>query len=854
MISRSLLLAGAAGVSLFALPAYAADAAADAPAADSSADTGEITVTARRRTENVQEVPVAISVVSGETIDAQGTYNIQRLTQLQPTVQFYSQNPRNTFINIRGIGAPFGLTNDGFEQGVGIYIDDVYYNRIASATLDFVDVESIVTLRGPQGTLYGKNTTAGAINITTRAPSFDLEAKAEVSFGNYGFKQGKASISGPISDTLAARISATATQRRGTVFNTTTNQWIQSQDNFGLRGALLFKPSDSLALTLTGDINVQDPNCCSYSFGLYGRTQRDALRQYPALVAAQQDQYPGVLPANASPYDRTTDTDARLAARNEHGGLSLRGVWDIDASNTLTSITAWRYWDWGPANDRDYTIYPVYTKVENPTKQNQYTQEFRFNHKGNGFDFVAGVFGFYQQIRTSGVQATGPAASRWLLSPPTGGICPNPLPNPLTAAVLACVPAVMNNVVAINDIRLDNTSVAAYAKLNWEVTDRLTISPGIRVNYDKKNGLYNSVVTGTASDGTRQVVSSVPGSPYYTDLWTAAQRGVQASQYYAPKVSAWNLSYDINLAYKVSDDVNAYATYARSFKTAGINLNGVPADSNGVALDSAFTIKPEKVDHFEIGLKTQFWDRKATFNITGFWTEIKDFQASVSNGQSGTIRGYLANADKARSRGFEADLTLRPSDRFNVYASLAYTDATFVSFCDAPPPPELAGGSTTGITAVPGNKCAYTLPAGTTLAPPGTPATGTLRSPPFVDASGAPLPGVSKWAGSWGAEYNIPSSLFGEEGQFYLGYDGSFRSRWSSNPTPSIYTWVDGYTLHNFRGGFRGEKFDAFLWIRNAFAKNYIDQYLAGTGGNTGLIAAYAGDPQTFGGTIKFNF
>lgn len=791
---------------------------------------GDIVVTARRRAENVQEVPVAISVVSGATLDATGAYNISRLTQLQPTLQFYSQNPRNTFINIRGIGAPFGLTNDGFEQGVGIYIDDVYYNRIASATLDFVDVDSIVTLRGPQGTLYGKNTTAGAINITTRAPSFDFEGKAEVSVGNIGFKQGKASISGPLSDNLAARVSVTGTHRRGTVFNTTTNAYILSQDNVGVRGSLLWKPASNLNVTLSGDWNLQDPICCAFSFGGYGRTQRALNRQYPALVTAAQALFPNFNPANASPFTYTTDTDAALSARNEHGGLSVRAIWDIDDSNTLTSISAWRYWDWQPANDRDYTGLPVYTKVNNPTKQDQYTQEFRFNHRGDGFDFVVGLFGFHQKIRTSGIQETGRAASKWLLNPS------DPLSNN---------PNVLNNVVAINDIRLDNTSLAAYAKLNWEVADRFVVSPGIRVNYDKKDGLYDSVVTGTASDGTRQVVSAVPGSPYYTDPWTAAQRSIQASQYYAPKLSAWNLSYDLNLRYEVADDINLYATYAKSFKTGGINLNGVPADPTGAAIPATFTIKPEKVDHFEAGIKTQFWDRRVTFNLTGFWTEIKNFQASVSNGQLGTVRGYLANADKVRSRGFEADLTARPSDRFNLYVSGAYTDAEFAKFCDAPPPPELAGGSSTGIVVT--GRCSFTGAIGA----PGQP--GAV-SPPFVDVSGSVLPGVSKWAASWGAEYNYESALFGEDGQYYLGYDASYRSRWSSNPSPSIYTWVDGYSLHNFRGGFRTEAFDAFLWVRNAFKKNYIDLYLAGTGGNTGLIAAYAGDPQTYGGTIKFNF
>lgn len=831
-----------------ALPATAYAAPADEPVPAAAAtpeaepegqEAGGIVVTARRRAENVQDVPVAISVVDSATLDAQGTYNISNLTKLQPTLQFYSQNPRNTFINIRGIGAPFGLTNDGFEQGVGIYIDDVYYNRIASATLDFVDVHQIVTLRGPQGTLYGKNTTAGAINITTRAPSFELEGKAEVSLGNLNFKQGKASISGPITDTLAARISVTSTDRRGTIYNTRTGQYIQSQDSIGLRSSLLYKPSDSFNLTLSGDWNLQDPICCAFQYGLYGPTQRAANRQYPALVAAQQAQFPGVLPANANPYDRTTDVDAQLRARNEHGGLSARAIWDIDANNTVTSITAWRYWDWKPANDRDYTIFPVYTKVENPTRQNQYTQEFRFNHKGEGYDLVVGLFGFHQKIRTSGNQSTGLAASKWLLNP---------------TSALSNNPAVLNNVVAINDIRLDNTSVAAYAKLNWEVTDRFVVSPGIRVNYDKKDGLYNSVVTGTASNGTRQIVSADPTSPSYNDAWTAAQRGVQASQNYAPQVSKWNLSYDLNLRYELTNDVNAYATYARSFKTAGLNLNGVPADSNGAAIPLYFQIKPEKVDHFEIGLKTQFWDRRATFNVTGFYTKIQDFQASVTNGQSGTVRGYLANADRVSSKGIEADFSIRPSDRFSAYVSGAYTDAKFDKFCDAPPPPELAGGSTTGVVPSLTDKCAYTLTAGTTIGAPGTPTTATTVSPPFVDASGAPLPGVSKWAFSWGGEVNQPSALFGQEGQFYLGYDGSYRSRWSSNPSPSIYTWVDGYSLHNFRAGFRTEKFDVFGWVRNAFDQNYIDLYLAGTGGNTGLIAAQVGDPRTFGGTIKFNF
>ena len=814
MVHRSIISASAlAAALLFQAPLQAQDAEAPLPQAERSG--GEIVVTARRRAENVQEVPVAISVVSAATLDAQGAYNINRLTQLQPTLQFYSTNPRNTFINIRGIGAPFGLTNDGFEQGVGIYIDQVYYNRIASATLDFVDVEQVETLRGPQGTLYGKNTTAGAINITTRPPSFDFEGKAEVSLGNYGFKQGKASVSGPLSDNLAARISVSTTSRQGTIYNVTSDQYVNSQDNLGVRGSLLWKPSEDLRITLSGDYNLQNPICCVQIYAGVGTTQRALNRQYAALTA----RFPGYAVPSTNPFDRVTDLDAAIAARNEHGGASARIEWDL-GPGTLTSVSAWRYWDWGPKNDRDFTGLPIYTKVNNPTKQNQYTQELRYNYEGEKLNFVVGAFAFHQNIRTSGVQETGPAASAWLLAP---------------SSALSNNPAVLNGVLATNDIRLDNTSLAAFSKVNWKATDRLTISPGIRINYDKKDGFYNSVVVGTASDGTRQVISNDPTSPSYNDPWTAAQRGVQASQFFEVPYSAWNVSYDLNLAYEISSDVNAYATYAKSFKTGGVNLNGVPSQANGLPQLDVAIIKPEKVNHFEVGLKTQFWDRKATLNVSGFWTEIKDFQASVISNVSGSnvLRGYLANADKVRSRGVEADFSVRPSDRFNAYVSGAFTDAKFVKFTNAPCPPELAGGGT-----------------GTPVGPAATPG---VNSPANCDVSGSILPGVSKWAFSWGGEFNVPTEILGRDGEAYAGYDGNYRSKFSSNASRSIYTDVEGYSIHNFRLGFRTDTFDIFGWVRNAFDENYFES-LAVTPGNTGLISAQLGDPRTFGGTIKLSF
>src|SRR6478735_8803886 len=177
-----------------------------------------------------------------------------------PSVQLYTSNPRNTGINIRGIGSPFGLTNDGLDPGVGFYVDGVYYARPAAATLDFIDIEQIEVLRGPQGTLFGKNTTAGAFNITTRKPSFTPGGGFEVSYGNYGYIQAKASVTGPLTKKLAARIGFSGTQRDGLLMNIATGQRVNDINNIGTRGQLLFTPTDNIDITLAGDYSQQRPN------------------------------------------------------------------------------------------------------------------------------------------------------------------------------------------------------------------------------------------------------------------------------------------------------------------------------------------------------------------------------------------------------------------------------------------------------------------------------------------------------------------------------------------------------------------------------------------------------------------
>ncbi|MEG3143928.1 TonB-dependent receptor [Sphingomonas sp. RT2P30] len=823
--SIAMLLASAAPVAAPAEPAPVADTSA----AQEAQAPGDIVVTAQRRQERAQDVPIALSVVSANDLSRTGAFNVNRLQQLQPSLQFYSSNPRNSSINIRGLGTPFGLTNDGIEQGVGFYLDGVYVGRVGASTFDFVDVDRIEVLRGPQGTLYGKNTTAGAVNITTRAPSFSPEAQFEASAGNDDYYQVKGSVSGPlVSDTLAARLSTSFTRRGGTIYDVTGGRNLHKLDNFSVRGQLLWKPRADLDFRLTGDFNAQNPLCCVQYYARVGSTQRPANRQYAALAAAL-----GYTVPSTNPFDRVTDLDATINSRQEMGGASLVGNWDIGPA-TVTSVSAWRYWDWKPANDRDFVGLPITTVSQNPSQQHQYSQEFRIASNGkNKLNYTFGAFFFTQKINTQGSQVQGAAASRWLLNPGNVAVGSSGCASPTADA---CNPLVLNGLTSTNTINFSNQSAALYGKLSWSVTDRLRISPGLRVNYDKKSGYYDSVVSihnaqfdfVATADNVAALLAAQPTAAAKATFQN--QINTLAPQHYTPAFSAWNVSGDITIAYDFTPDIHGYATYARSFKSGGINLSGLPLNSTSTAVDlTTQTVRPEKVNHFELGLKTQFLDRRLTVNVAGYWDVINDYQATVNNNAINVIRGYLANAGQVRARGVEFDSSFRPSERLSLYFNGAYTDATYTRFTNAPCPPELSGGGT------------------------GTPASaaGTAggNSPASCDISGQVLPGVSKWALSFGGEVNKPVGA----GEIYLGYDGSYRTRFSSNPSPSAYTWIDGFSLSNFRLGYRQGSFNIFAWVRNAFDHHYFE-LLSVQSGSTGLIVGQPGDPRTFGATISKKF
>ncbi len=648
----------------WSLLAGCALAATDATGAKAAAEVSvePVIVTARLREEDAQDVPGALSVVGEELLKVTRTDNVAQVTQLAPSVNYSSPNPRNTSLTIRGLGSSvvaIAQSNDGLEPGVGFYVDQVYHARPATAAFDFLDVERVEILRGPQGTLFGKNTTAGAINISTRAPAFKFEARGEVSYGNLNYRQGKFSVSGPLwGDVLAGSLSVFATKRDGVLRNVTTGAHPNNIDNRAIHAQVLFKPSDSFSLRLSADDASINSFCCTQVYVRVGTTLKPAARQFPALAAGAN-----YTPPSLNPYDRLTDIDAPLAVNTDDAGYSAVANWNLGRA-TLTSVTAWRWWNWDAANDRDYTSQRVQLLQHIPSRQDQYSQELRIASNGRQtVEYVAGVYWFSQTIKGEPITGYGPDAAYWLLGAPPA------------------IPAnLLNGYTQDGATRFHSASYAAFGEVTWRITDAFNITGGLRYTRETKNGQYATTVSG--------------GAPA-TGALLNSKLSILRPQSYSARDTDNSISGRAVAAYDITAGVMAYASYARAHKSGGINMSGLPLDAANNPVLTLAVIRPEKDTTYEAGVKSRLLDGRLVVNLGVFNTTIRDFQTNVVDSAPGALRGYLANIEKVRVRGVELDSNFVLNEHLSGRFSMARTEGKYLSYRNGPCPLERIGSATT---------------------------------------------------------------------------------------------------------------------------------------------------------------
>ena len=637
----ALLLAGSASWT----QSYAADADTPPPApagkpAANSSQLETVTVTTRRREESSQDVPTPMSVVSGQTLETQRVYRIQDLQQLVPSVNVAYMHARQSSVSIRGLGN--NPASDGLEGSVGLYIDNVYLGRPGMAVFDLMDIEQLEVLRGPQGTLFGKNTTAGVINISTRAPTFTPERSIETSVGEDGYFQTKGTISGPLNDELAGRFSAYRTRSDGDIKNEYNGHDLNGGSRDGFRAQLLFKPHEDFNLRWIGDYNEEDSSAGTRVLYNTGPTI-NGVNLYQSRANAA-----GATLVNGSHRKVNLDNDQHVTVHQ--GGTSVEANWTLPSDFTLTSISSYRFWNFTPANDDGLNVAATYNAGVS-VEDKQYSQEFRLaSPKGEFFDYVVGAYYFGSDLDNKSFAYYGPQADIW---------------NGTPRGALA-------NIGSVGNGHIKTDSFALFAQGTWHLTERLDFTAGVRGTYEEKNAW----VTRDAPVGGATVSGAA----------ATARRG-RTGAYDSGDLNQYSSSPSglLNLSYRITDDLLGYATLSHGEKSGGVNLAVGSAPTAGA---DSLLIGTERANNAELGFKSTLWDRRLQLNANVFWTQVNAYQTNAYDDVNRVQ--YLTNAGSVRSRGVEFESTVIPLRGLTLNFNGSYNDVSYLSYKDAPCPPEVS--------------------------------------------------------------------------------------------------------------------------------------------------------------------
>ncbi|MHA7817841.1 MAG: TonB-dependent receptor [Pseudohaliea sp.] len=599
-------------------------------AASGAAEIEEVVVTAQKRAQSIQDVPISITAFSGDFLEENGLDTIEDVATMTPNFYISSSSQQtNTRITIRGIAS---AGNNAIEPSVGVFIDGVYYPRPGSVIGQLIDIESFEVLRGPQGTLFGRNTPMGALNITTRSPSFEPEAMIQGGLGNYGAAEIGAMASGGITDAVAGRLTVKYVERDGFADNLYDGKEVGARDDLVLRGKLLWDLSDRLSATITAD--YAEINAENGAIEVLNSTRN------PIFDATSTALY-GATPTTADSFDWKINQDHRDQLEDEQSGLALDINYGLGNGSTVRSITAYREWRANVVESAlrlPTNLLPRNTEYETTT----YSQEVQLlSPGGETVDWVAGAFWYREeydiyQSFDAGDSFCVPTVAG-LAGPGAAALCAAGQQVPITDTVFAQ--------------ELD--SVAVFGQATWNVNDALAITLGGRWTRDEKDGdfvqtLYNPF--GSLVRAPEEVLAMTVDDSQFT--WFA------------------------NASWFASEGTMLFATASTGYKSGGFNSEGAAS-----ALGSERRVfAPEDTENLELGIKSTLLDGAMTANATLYRTDIVDFQDRAFDGLSFNV----VNAGKIRQQGLEADINWSPINALRFVVGIGYLDSEYLEFDGAP--------------------------------------------------------------------------------------------------------------------------------------------------------------------------
>lgn len=773
------------------LAGLAGPAAAEEPAA-----VEEVIVTATKRAENLQDVPLAISAFGAQVLKRAGVEDTRQLMALAPSLNLSvtTSDSAGVVIRLRGLGSE--AINPGLESSVATFVDGVYRSRSNLSLAAIPGIERVEVLRGPQGTLFGKNTTSGLISVVTKRPSFESVGEASASVGNYDYQQYVLGVTGPLVDSqLAGRLDAAYTRRDGWLSDFSTGRRFRNKDQGTVRGQLLWTPTASVSARLILDASE------------YDQTGPDTYvpKAYDPVYKKLAESFGAVTTLGLDDLNNTVTPGRESRELNSTWGASAEVVWNLGFGD-LTSVTSYRDWHNKQAREVDYSevdlLYVPYGAAEQGFKT--FTHELRLDGKTSRLDWLVGGFFAHEKLMTTYGYKTGRDFELWydrVFSASTG------LAHPISFYTGLPVGASLPQGVGWGEQRYDQKarSFAAFTQETLHLTDRLSLTGGLRYTREHKDveinfvAPYNPGCSALIAQGRASstpvsgIVCLQPLDPRYA--------GHYESDF---SESAW--SGVATLAYRISSDANAYVTWSRGYKAGGfiIDPSGFRPITQGPpdAADTRFA--PETATNLEAGLKMRLLDRRLTLNSAVFRTRLSDYQLSYNTGAALITR----NIPQVESSGVEVEAGFRPTQAWSGSLNVAYANAQYGDFPSTLPLP---------------------------------PAIAALQDRRLHNAPMWTVTASADW------EDEIAPGLNG-----FAHLDARYQSSVLTERTLRTGSEQDGYTTVNGRIGVSrvGDRWAVEVWARNLTNERYfVSSIPAVFQGNT--LVGVPGEPRMWGATLR---